>query len=273
MKKRILTVAILVLVLFFGYGLFFEVQYMFRANADRKKWEALDAETVEAVQMRWNRYEYSFTEDELAEFIKLFREIKLGEVTREQEVLVGDGCGVISEIQIQTKQGEFIYMETPAPYGRPVAVINGIGYKSDSDALNPMAEFLHQIENREFITANNQMPVSAWFPFKELKDQRAESITLKQGNKHYHLTQQEIAEFCEEFWNLAAYEKIETYRSLKDIQDVFETDLVITKEDGEAITVRLNYKVMIINHESYLIKIQASNDLYSYVEQQMENIK
>ena len=63
MKKRILTVAILVLVLFFGYGLFLEVQYMFRANADRKKWEALDAETVEAVQMRWNRYEYSFTED------------------------------------------------------------------------------------------------------------------------------------------------------------------------------------------------------------------
>ena len=272
MKKKILIVAIVLLVLFFGYGSIFTIQQNRKANLNRKKLQALTKESVQAISMQWNIYEYAFTEEERDKFFELFHEIELGAVTHEHETRQEVGCGVTSKLQIRTQEGEIIYMDSPALYGGAIIVINGIGYESSSEALNNMAEFLYRIENREFITANDQTPVSANFPFKEMKDAVPESITLKKGEKQYQFTQQEITEFCEKFWDQAVYDQIETYKRVKDIQEVFESELVIKKANGELITVQLNYKVIIINGESYLFKLQTSGNLYSYIKNRMEHL-
>ncbi len=268
----IVSALVVLLVLFFGSMLFCIIQYEYKANSDRKMLKELDVEAIESVTMQWNIYEYYFSEQEIDEFIKLLQGIELGETTHEHEVLQGDGCSVSSEINICTKEGAVIHMETPIPFGMPVAVINEIGYESSRESLRPMAEFLDQIANREFVNANNQTPVSAHFPFKELKDAAANRITLKWGDRQYQFTQQKVAEFCDEYWDQAVYDKIDSYKDVKDRNDVFETELVIEKVDGEQITVQLNYKVIIINNESYLLKLGGNSGLYSYIESQMEKL-
>lgn len=272
MKKIILIAVVVLLVLFFGSMLFRFIQYEHKANSDRKMLKELAVEAIESVTMQWSIYEYDFSEQEIDEFIKLFQGIELGETTHEHEVLQGDGCSVSSEIKICTKEREVICVETPIPFGIPVAVINEVGYESSRESLKPLAEFLDEIENREFVNANDQTPVSAHFPFKDLKDTASNSIILKWGNRQYQFTQQEVAEFCDEYWDQAVYDKIDSYKDVKDRNDVFETELVIEKADGKQITVQLNYKVIIINDDKYLFKLAGDSGLYSYIKSQMEKL-
>lgn len=272
MKKIILIAVVVLLALFFGAMLFRFIQYEHKANSDRKMLKELAVEAIESVTMQWSIYEYDFSEQEIDEFIKLFQGIEMGETTHEHEVLQGDGCSVSSEIKICTKEGAVICVETPIPFGIPVAVINEVGYESSRESLKPLAVFLDEIENREFVNANDQTPVSAHFPFKDLKDTASNSIILKWGNRQYQFTQQEVAEFCDEYWDQAVYDKIDSYKDVKDRNDVFETELVIEKADGKQITVQLNYKVIIINDDNYLFKLAGDSGLYSYIKSQMEKL-
>ena len=97
--KRIRGIVIIVLLaLFFGYGLMLLTRQACQANSDREWLEALDPESVESIQMQWNIYEYTFTKAEVSEFAEMIQLIPWKELTVKKDAIQGDGCGTTSKI-------------------------------------------------------------------------------------------------------------------------------------------------------------------------------
>ena len=271
--KRIRGIVIIVLLaLFFGYGLMLLTRQACQANSDREWLEALDPESVESIQMQWNIYEYTFTKAEVSEFAEMIQLIPWKELTVKKDAIQGDGCGTTSKIEIQACDGKSLLMDVSTPYGGRVVEINGKLYESKEDCLQPLAEFLDPMEEREFVNVNNQMAVSAHFPLKKLKETKIKSMILLWGDRSYQFTPQEIETFCDEYAEQAVYEKMDTYQFVDDIYDVHETELVIEQVGGDRTSICLNYKVILIDGESYLLKQWGDQSIYSFIKQKMGQV-
>ena len=269
MKKILAVVATSAIILFFGYGVTVMSNKQEAIDQSKETFEQLQREDLESIKMIYlSIYEYSFSEAEMDQFVELSKEVLLG-ASISEDAVSGDGCGSYGEIVIQNKDGVSLHMETSSVYGAGGATINGNLYVAEDNSMDQLAEFLSGIENREFLSVNQKMGAKAEFPLKDLKEAEIESIALKKNEEEYHLSEDEIDDFCEQFWDLAFYEEIKTYKAVQDIYDVFETDVLIQKSDNEIIKLRLNYKVININDKSHIIRIVAQGELYDFIQRRM----
>ncbi len=270
--KKIIWIAIS---LFLGYGILVAVCHRTETPQYDKIFDGWQQENVEAVTMLHNEYEYSLSESETEQFIELLRKIKVEAVTLEHTV-PRDGCGSLYEVEVQKEDGEILHLkpETGVPLEgqKEIIIVDGTGYIGDREPIIHMEEFLSQIEIREFIDVNKQVGVSATFPFKELREGKIETIILKNGDREYQLSEEETNAFCESFWNMAVYEEVADYKTLKDIHGVFATDMLIRKNDDETIKLKLNYKVIHINDKSHIIRVAAQGELYHFMRNCLGNL-
>lgn len=270
--KKIIWIAIS---LFLGYGILAAVGHRIEKTQYETIFDGWQLENVETVTMRHNEYEYSLSESETEHFIELLQKIKVEAVTLEHAV-PRDGCGSLYEMEVRKENGETLRLkpETGVPLKgqKEIIIVDGTGYIGDRAPIVQMEEFLSQIEIREFIDVNKQVGVSATFPFKELKEGKSETIILKNGDREYQLSEEETDAFCERFWNMAVYEELADYKTLKDIHGVFATDILIQKNDNETIKLKLNYKVIHINDKSHIIRVAAQNELYHFIRNCMGNL-
>ena len=270
--KKIIWIAVF---LFLGYGIIVAVGHRPEIPQYEKIFDGWQQENVKAVIMLHNEYEYSLSENETEQFIELLQKIKVEAVTLEHTV-PRDGCGSLYEVEVQNTNGEMLRLkpETGVPLEgqKEIIIVDGIGYIGERKPIIQMEEFLSQIDIREFIDANKQAGVSATFPFKELKEGKIETINLKNGEREYLLSEEETDAFCECFWDMAVYEELADYKTLKDIHGVFAADMLIRKNDNETIKLKLNYKVIHINDKCHIIRVAAQNELYHFIRNCMDNI-
>jgi len=270
--KKIILIAVSLIV---GYGIIGVIDYWTEVQRYEKIFDGYQLENIEAITMLFNEYEYSLSESETEQFIDLLQKIKVETVTWKHTV-PGDGCGSLYEMEVHNTNGETLRLKpetgVPVEGEKKIIIVDGTGYIGDGEPIKQMDEFLSQIETREFIDVNKQVGVSATFPFKELREGKIESIILKSGDREYQLSEEETDAFCEDFWDMAVYEEIADYKSLKDIHGVFAADMLIHKNDNETIKLKLNYKVICINDKSYIIRVAAQRDLYHFIRNCWGNI-